>query len=243
LATVRSADHAWMREINIALIAECLRRRAPLSRAELAHMTGLTKSTVSSLVKELVEARLVRETSTDPGHKGRPAIPLVLNPDAGFMIGVEIGVGFISLLLTNFAASVVWRQHEAARATGPNETLMRVAALIALAMRQAALRGGGVLGVGLGVPGLVDVEQGWLLYAPNLGWSNVPLRRLLEAELQLPVYVDNEANLAALGESYFGAGRSSDFVLYVSSAWAAASCSTGASWPAWPAWRAKSGIW
>jgi glucokinase-like ROK family protein len=84
-------------------------------------------------------------------------------------------------------------------------------------MRQAGLRGGSVLGLGLGVPGLVDVEQGWLLYAPNLGWSNVPLRRLLEAEFQFPVYVDNEANLAALGESYFGAGRSSDFVLYVSS--------------------------
>ncbi len=206
-----------MREMNVALILECLRRQAPLSRAELAVMTGLTKATVSSLVKELVEARFVRETSIDVGHKGRPAIPLVLNEKAGFIVGIEVGVDSLTALLTDFSAGIVWRHHEAARHSDPDGVLRRVVQVIHLAVAEAEARGGAVLGLGLGVLGLVDVETGWLLYAPNLGWSNVPLRSRLEAEFNFPIYVDNEANLAALGESFFGSARSSDFVLYISS--------------------------
>ena len=216
MTVVRSADHAWMREMNVALILECLRRQAPMSRAELALMTGLTKATVSSLVKELVDARFVRETQIDPGHKGRPAIPLVLNEKVGFIIGVEVGVDSITALLTDFAAGIVWRHYEASRHTDPDGVLRRVVQVINLAVAQAEARGGAVLGLGLGVLGLVDVETGLLLYAPNLGWSNVPLRSRLEAEFSFPIYVDNEANLAALGECYFGAARSSDFALYIS---------------------------
>ncbi len=202
--------------MNIALILECLRRQAPLSRAELALMTGLTKATVSSLVKELVDARFVRETKVDLGHKGRPAIPLVLSEKVGFIVGIEVGVDSITALLTDFGASIVWRHHEAARHTDPDGVLGRVVQVIHLAVAQAEALGGAVLGLGLGVLGMVDVETGVLLYAPNLGWSNVPLRSRLEAEFKFPIYVDNEANLAALGECYFGAARHSDFALYVS---------------------------
>ena len=203
--------------MNVALILECLRQQAPLSRAELAAITGLTKATVSSLVKELVDARFVRETSGALRHKGRPSIPLVLNENVGFIVGVEVGVDAITALLTDFSASVVWRHYEAARHTDPDGVLTRVMEVVRLAIAEAEARGGDVLGLGLGVLGQVDVESGWLLYAPNLGWANVPLRSRLEAAFPFPVIVDNEANLAALGESFFGAARSSEFVLYVSS--------------------------
>jgi glucokinase-like ROK family protein len=206
-----------MREMNIALILECLRRHSRLSRAELAVMTGLTKATVSSLIKELIDARFVREAGSGTRHKGRPAIPVLLNPEAGFIVGVEVGVDFISALMTDFGPQVVWRHHEAARHSDPNGVLGRVVQVIRLAVAQAEARGGAVLGLGLGVLGQVDAETGTLLYAPNLGWSNVPVRSRLEAEFPFPVLVDNEANLAALGESYFGAARGSEYVLYVSS--------------------------
>lgn len=216
MSLVRSADHAWMREVNVALILECLRRQAPLSRAELALMTGLTKATVSSLVKELVQARFVREIGSGSGQKGRPAIPLVLNESAGYILGLDIGVDSLTLLLTDFSGRLVWRHHEAARHTDPEGVLRRVIQVIHLALDQARERGGAVLGLGLGILGLVDAETGWLLYAPNFGWSNVPLRSRLEAEFAFPIFVDNEANLAALGECYFGAARSAEYVLYIS---------------------------
>src|SRR5262245_755225 len=109
---LRNADYTLMREMNIALILECLRRDAPLSRAELAQMTGLNKATVSSLVKELLDSFFVRETGIDSGDKGRPSIQLNLNPEAGAIIGAEIGVDFISVSLTNFSAEVLWRYKE-----------------------------------------------------------------------------------------------------------------------------------
>jgi glucokinase-like ROK family protein len=213
---IRSADHALMREMNIALILECLRRAAPLSRAELAQMTGLTKATVSSLVRELLEAGYVRESGLDAGTKGRPSIQLVLNAEIGCMIGAEFGVDFISAVLADFSARVLWRQHEAIAASDQNVILPRVIASIRAASDEAAALGRPVLGLGLGVAGLVNVATGTLLFGSSLGWTDVPLRRVLEAEFAFPVYVDNDANLAALGESYFGAARGYDYVLSVS---------------------------
>ena len=208
-----------MREMNVALILECLRRGAPLSRAQLANITGLNKTTVSSLVRELISARYVREMGLTPSDKGRPSIKLELNPEAGYILGAEIGVDFVAVVLTNFAADVLWRCREST--VGINDQgaiLRRAVALIHTARAQAEALGSPphILGLGLGAPGLVDVASGTLLFAPNLRWSDVPLRQMLEAEFDFPVWVDNEANMAALGESYFGAARGADFVLYVS---------------------------
>ena len=74
-----------------------------------------------------------------------------------------------------------------------------------------------LLGIGLGVPGLVNVQKGELLFAPNLGWRNVPLRQMLSQRFHLPIYIENEANLGALGEYYFGVGRNVENIIYLSS--------------------------
>lgn len=201
--------------MNIALILECLRREAPLSRADLAQMTGLTKATVSSLVKELLDARFVRESGLELSHKGRPAIQLVLNPEAGYIVGAEIGVDFVSAMLTNFAAEPVWWHHEPVPEHDQQSVLRRIVAIVREACAHAPAGGNAILGLGLGLPGLVDVTSGTLLFSANLGWTGVPLRSIFEAEFDFPIYIDNDANMAALGESFFGAGRGSDFVLYI----------------------------
>ena len=106
----RSADHNWMRNINRSLILSCLRTMPPQSRANLAARTGLTRSTVSSLVDELIQANLVHETGTSPSQGGRPGTMLQLNPDGGCAIGVEITVDSIIVLLTDFIAQPRWQQ-------------------------------------------------------------------------------------------------------------------------------------
>lgn len=202
--------------MNIALILECLRRDAPLSRSELAQMTGLNKATVSSLVKELLDSHFVHEAGIDTGDKGRPSIQLNLNPQAGCIIGAEVGVDFISVILTNFSAEVLWRHKEStAQLKGQEPILNRLIEILQEACLQAQALGQNLLGMGLGLPGLVDSASGTLLFAPNLTWRNVPIRALLQSKFNFTVYVNNEANMAALGESYFGAARDSDFVLYV----------------------------
>jgi len=214
----RTGDQALVREINLSIILNALRDRSPLSRASLASATGLNKTTVSSLVQQLIDGRFVSEVGVEKSDDiGRPGRLLELNPAAGCIIGAEIGVDFISVLVTDFAARVLWRQQERTASGSAQEAILsRMLALIDAAIKHTAGGGAEVLGLGLGVPGLVDVLSGTLLFGPNLGWRNVPLRAQLAAAFSFPVYVDNEANMATLGESYFGVARGARSVLYVS---------------------------
>ncbi|MBI5030316.1 MAG: ROK family transcriptional regulator [Chloroflexi bacterium] len=217
--TTKTADQAFVREINLSIILNTLHDHTRISRARLAAITGLNKATVSRLIKELLDANFVREIGSPKGDDaGRPAILLELNPHAGYIIGAEIGVDFISVVLTNFAVEVHWR-HQEQTSHLPNQEaiLQRTLAIIHAALDHAKRDGQQILGLGLGVPGLVDVQSGALLFAPNLGWRDVKLRELLEHEFNFPIYVDNEANLAALGESRFGVARGCKNVLFITS--------------------------
>jgi glucokinase-like ROK family protein len=211
-------DHSKMREMNLALILSHLRQQGTLSRSSLARLTGLTKATVSSLVKELIERRFVREIGLASPGIGRPSVELELNPEAGCIIGAEIGVDFISVIRTNFCAEIQYRESiNTVEMQGDQDAILACAiGLLRRTVEGARQAGSPLLGMGVGVPGLVDAASGTLLFAPNLKWKDVPLRALLEREFSCPVYVENEANMAALGESYFGAGRDAGFVLYVS---------------------------
>lgn len=217
MTRTRTGDQTLIREINLSIILNALRDHPPLSRAALAVATGLNKTTVSSLVKQLTDAGLITENGVGKSSTGRPGILLQLNPAAGSIIGVEIGVDFISVVLTDFAAHVIWRHqvrtdgHEVQAAI-----LRRAMTNIEAAVARAKAHGLPILGMALGVPGLVNVESGTLLYAPNLGWENVALRQMLQAKFDFPIFVDNEASMAAFGESYFGVARGSRNVLYVS---------------------------
>ncbi len=215
-----SVDHAAMRDMNLALILNTLHNEAPLSRAGLVARTGLNKGTISTMVKTLLEAGLIQEIGIDPSSTdpGRPAIYLETNPNGGYIIGAEIGVDFISIVTVNFAIEVVSRRVESTlKYFNQQAILERFLFLLKESTEQVQKNGRPVFGVGIGVPGLVDTVNGNLLFAPNLGWENVPIKELVESAVDVPVYVANEANLAALGESYFGAGQNFDNLLLISS--------------------------
>ena len=209
-------DQAALRKVNLTAVLNCLRQKAPISRAALADETGLNKATITRLIAELMEHGFVREVGTLSSSTGRPSILLELDPDAGFIIGVRLDVDYSSVILTNFAADILWRHEEPHANNGSKEAIQEnLLKLIRMAIEAAPKTGRPILGLGFSAPGLVDVSSGTLLFAPNLGWQNVPLGEWLEKTFNFPVYVDNEANLAALGESYFGAARDCDYVLYV----------------------------
>lgn len=215
-----SVDHTTMRDMNLALILHALRTDAPLSRASLASKTGLNKATVSSIVRDLLEKGWVRElgVSGEQTEVGRPAIDLAPNPEAGVFIGAEINVDFISIIIANFAIEVISRRFESTVQLHSQQAILdRFLFLLRETVAQVNMSRRRLFGIGIGVPGLVDVAEGSLLFAPNLNWRDVPLRSLVQDLVEAPVFVMNEANLAALGERYFGAGRDSNYMLYVSS--------------------------
>jgi|YNPBryantNP2012_1023418.scaffolds.fasta_scaffold00377_1 Transcriptional regulator/sugar kinase len=213
-----TADQVLVRKLNTSLIMDCLRTRGPLSRAGLSAATGLNRSTVSSIVNDLLAKNLVREMGLQfPAQTGRPGMLLELNPDGGCAVGMEIGVDFISVVLTNFVAQVLWRRRVP---SDPGETqdviIGRAENIVQEALDIGKQRGLQPLGIGLGVPGLVDIQNGTLVFAPNLHWREVPLRQMWTRHFALPVFVENEANAAALGEYYFGIARGVRNLIYLS---------------------------
>ena len=215
----RPTDQADVRRHNAGLVLAAV-SDGPVSRAEVAGVTGLTRATVGSIVDELLAAGLVSEQGTRaPRGVGRPGTDLALDPSGGAGIGVEINVDGLSCTVVDLTGEA---RHRAARAGDqrdkPVGTVLRSAArLVDDALRAAAADRLTVRGIGVAVPGLVDLEASVLRVAPNLGWADVPvLDRMRGASSMLwpRASLDNEANLAALGELWSGDhGDTESFVL------------------------------
>jgi glucokinase-like ROK family protein len=203
-----AVDQTVVRESNLSSVLRHLHEQITLSRAQIANATGLNKSTVSSLVDELIEGRLIYETGTNSGNAGRPATLLEINPNAGGIVGMELGVDFVSVVLTNFLGDILWQKIENADpAKKVDSTIKQSLRVINAAIAEGKARNLRILGLGLAIPGMVDVKEGVLVLAPNLNWRNVPLRKICEEDTGLPVFVDNDANAAAIGEHLFGVGK------------------------------------
>jgi predicted NBD/HSP70 family sugar kinase len=182
----------------------------PVSRARIAAATGLTKTTVSSLVDDLVSARLVVELGPEArGEIGRPGSALALDPSGYAGIGLEINVDYIAVCLANLVGEVRYLRTRARdnRSQSPAKVLGRAVRMIGTALARAEAARLTVAGLAVAVPGPVETDSGLLRLAPNLGWVDVPVAGILADRLaghDLAVVVDNEANLAALGELWFG---------------------------------------
>jgi predicted NBD/HSP70 family sugar kinase len=206
------ANQRSVRRHNLGVVLRHVADHGPRSRAAIAQETGLNKTTVSSLVGELIEFGLVRETEVElRGTVGRPALPVELSGRRVVGLGLELGVDFLAVR----AADLTGDERHVALETVDNrgrpvdDVLDDLARLANRAL--AVVREQGLLTVGavVGVPGLVD-SDGRLLIAPNLGWTGVSVPQRLAKRLDGPpvrVQAENEANLGGLAELWEGAGR------------------------------------
>ena len=214
----RTGDQNWVRERNLSIVLRYIwEAGGPIARARLTEISGLNKSTVGNLLAQLTAWGLVRETGTVQAGPGRPGTLIDIDQEGGRIIGAEIGVGFISVVLADLKANIVWRRKIETNGAARDQTfvLTQAASAVQEAADQARASGRRLLGIGLGVPGLVDHATGALLLAPNLGWSNVPLRTMWQ-HFGVPLIVENEANAAALGEYMLGAAQHVENFIYLS---------------------------
>ena len=200
-AGARNSD---LRHRNLALVfQQVLAADQPPSRAVIAALTGLTRSTVSRLVDELIAGNLLRELdAVGTGRAGRPALPLRPSGKGLVALGMELNVNHLSVLAMDLAGDVIASRDRLADHTGtnPEEGFVRLAGLAREVLDEVGDRR--LAGVGVAVPGLVSVKRGLLLRAPNLGWREVPVAEILRTDLKLsdstPVVVGNEADQAAI---------------------------------------------
>lgn len=210
-----TGDQALIKRINTALLLDAIIRHAPLSRAQLSAMTGLNKATVSSLVLNLIDSHLVEEIGHGESSGGRKPVMLQFIPSAGYAIGIDLGVNYIRGVLTDLRGGIAGVCTRSLHTAEPDVVLQELIGAIDALCQEAPQSIYGIVGIGVGVPGLVD-DQGNVLFAPNLHWRDVPLRRMLAEHFKLPVTIDNEANTGALGEQKYGVGRQIDNMIYVS---------------------------
>lgn len=199
-----------------------LSRHGALSRAELARRAVLAPSTVSSIVAELLAAGLVVEVkgatvSAPGGRGGRPAVQVALHRRAGVALGIDVGKRHIRVALADLAHELLAERAVAAAADAPaGEGIEQTVALVDEVLAQAGAQRGDVIGVGMGLPGPVRSTSGELGHSTILpGWIGVRAPQAMTEALGLPVRVDNDANLGALGEWTWGAARGCDDVTYL----------------------------
>jgi predicted NBD/HSP70 family sugar kinase len=209
-----------MREHNLALLLQGIATHQPVSRAGLAAATGLTRTAVSNLVAVLIEAGLVREGAVlHEGERGRPGVAVTLDENGAASLGLEVNVDYLAACVLDLGRRVRYRRFVETdnRHRSPDDILRALGSLAATAVADAAAHGLAVVGSMVALPGVLD--RTGLLDSPNLGWAGVPIRVRLQwhiPALRLGTGVDNDANLAALGELRFGAGPGLGDFLHVS---------------------------
>ncbi|MDP2777640.1 MAG: ROK family protein, partial [Anaerolineales bacterium] len=147
---------------------------------------------------------------------GRPATLLEINPQAGLIVGVELGVDLVSVAVTDFLGNIIWRRREDADPTEDQEKMInQTLRIVKEAMAAGEKKNIRFLGLGLATPGTVDLKEGVLIFAPNLHWRNVPFGKIFSEQTKLRVFVENDANAAAIAEHLFGTARQSQDFLFV----------------------------
>lgn len=210
------ANRDLMRAINRDNVLRTIRLQGEISRKEIAAQTGLGQSTVTDITAALLHEGLILEQAAKGQRAGRPPIMLSLNPDGTFVAGAYISSGKISVVVINLEATVM-----ASYATPLDRTVTtpeEIASRIAAAVRTCCTRNGfipeDISGLGLGIPGLVDSDNGMIHFHPGFNkgfdWSNVPFKDLVEKQTGFQTFIENSSNTLAIFEHWFGAARGID---------------------------------
>lgn len=218
-----TGDQQLVKRINRSVLLRLLRARPGLSRARLAAESGLTKSTVSLLVRELLEdGWLTEAVETVNEGLGRPSTPLRIHEGKRALIGVEIAVEVVRVACVSLQGEVLHTEEQPLHSTDPAQASGQTARMVATAYAELVAVGLELVGVGVCTPGAVDHASGLVLFAPNLGWRNLDLlshltQALAEVGLPpVPLQLQNDADAGALGEYEFAEGEGEDPLVFVS---------------------------
>ncbi|HEX6481869.1 MAG TPA: ROK family transcriptional regulator [Ktedonobacteraceae bacterium] len=206
-----------LRALNERTLLDYLRSHQPTSRAQLARATGLSKPTVSQALAGLENAGLVRAVGQSIASKGgRIAILYEPNPDAGYVVGVDVGRGWVRAAVANLAGHIIARNDRPNDAENASELVALISSLARNVVAEAGLSWSQVVHAVIGTPGVFDEQSKRVLFASNLPeWGRHGMVTELQAAFGLSLAVENDANLAALGERSFGWGSSANTFVYI----------------------------
>lgn len=203
-----------LRIMNERAVYERIRVLGPVSRPQLAQATGLSKPTISLALADLERAGLVRAVGHRTGNAGRAALLYEIRPEAGWVIGLDVGREWVRAALVDLGGRIEVREDVRARSGDAGRLIAQLSGLV---RDLAAAADGEITNVVLGTPGVHDAEAERLRLAPNLpGWDEPGVTARLAERLRVPFAIENDIDLAALGEQEYGLGNGLSHFVYVS---------------------------
>ena len=204
--TLKGTNQEFGRPYNRRIVLETIRLAGPISRGEIAQRVGLTVQTVSTIIRELDQQGFVTGSREGPKGRGYPPTALAINREGGFAIGLQVTPLGVDAGLIDLAGDVILRRHRPMPAHDPDAAFTIFGELV------AEMRGfrpeGRMLGIGLAMPGPIDVDSMSFVGPTTLeGWKGIPVRERLSALAGLPVFLGVDLAAAALGDRLYGAGR------------------------------------
>jgi predicted NBD/HSP70 family sugar kinase len=206
-----------MRLMNERAVFERIRLLGPVSRPQLAQATGLSKPTISLALANLERAGLVRHVGQSSGNSGRAALLYEMRPEAGWVVGVDVGRSWLRIALANLAGEVVLRRQERSQSRDAKKLVAQIGNLVSRLPIEAGLSYQDVTYTVIGSPGIVDERSGAMRLAANLsGWEGSSVLDALGDQLGSSLAVENDINLAALGEQAHGLGKGVSNFVFIS---------------------------
>lgn len=196
------------RALNRRLILNLLRNRGPISRAEMAQVTGLSPAAVTFVTAELMEEALVVEREAVSGTSGgRRPVPVDINYEAHLALGFKLNRYNIECVLTDLATSPLATLEAEVADTSPQGMIETIAATTPRLLAQAGRSESEIRGIGVSIPGEIDPSTGICIQSPRFGWYNLPFAEMLAERVHVPVWIDDDVNAFAIAQRLFGVGR------------------------------------
>ena len=213
--TQHTGNRELIRAINRSHVLNTVKSHGPIGRADIARRTGLSPATVTSISAKLISQGLILEKAAGDSSGGRPPILLVINPQGGYVVGIKLTETHAVCALTDLEALVIAKSSMPLSGHDPEKVVDDLTQMVTSFIREQKIAKKQLLGVGIGLAGIVDAEDGVLRQSPIYGWDNVPLRDMLQSKLRIPVYIENDVNTLTLTERWFGHGQGVDNFLTV----------------------------
>jgi predicted NBD/HSP70 family sugar kinase len=206
-----------MRVMNERAVFERIRLLGPVSRPQLADATGLSKPTISLALVDLERCGLVRRVGQRTGNSGRAPLLYEVRPEAGWVVGVDVGRSWLRVALANLAGEVVLRRQERSQSRDARKLVAQIGTLVSAVAVEAGISYEDVTYTVIGSPGVVDQGSGAMRLAANLsGWNGPGVLEALRDRLGPSLTVENDINLAALGEQAHGLGKGVSNFVFIS---------------------------
>lgn len=210
MSPILRGNRDLIRSINRSNLLNAIKSQGEVSRAALAHLTGLSPATVTAITGQLIKEGLVFEKATGDSTGGRPPIMLALNPRGGFVIGIKLMEGHAIGALTDLNAAILAKDTIDLADKQVETSVEMLSILVNRLVQSSGVRKKQLLGVGIGLAGVVDFTHGNVRQNPFLGWRNIPLGDLLETRLRVPVFIDNDVNTLTLSEKWINRSQPED---------------------------------